>query len=181
MTMFKYDGEFIGGPFPLAEGLNYRPVPVSRPKLIRFLYDYAVKLGIPILFGKKVVRYEESTETKRAFAITDQNDRFEADLVVAADGIGSRSGQIMLGEEARAMSSGFSVYRVTYSTALVKSDPFLSQHYPVREGEPDSCQVFIAPKGQMIILVAPDITTWLLTHEVSRDRISYICSEIRSV
>ena len=79
MTMFAHDGTFVGGPFVLSESSHYRPVPVSRPKLIRALYDYATSLGIPILFGKRVVDYEESNETNRAYAITDKGERFEAD------------------------------------------------------------------------------------------------------
>ena len=89
MTMFAHEGTNVGGPFDLSEASHYRPVPVSRPKLIRALYDYATSLGIPIIFGMRVVDYEESDETCRAYAVTDKGKRFEADVVVAADGIGS--------------------------------------------------------------------------------------------
>ena len=166
MSMFTYDGAFLGGPFELSEASDFRPVPVSRPKLIRALYDYALSLGIPITFGKRVVDYEESDETDRAVAVTDRGVRFEADIVVAADGIGSKVAKVMVGKEVRAVSSGVSVYRVTYPTKLLQEDQFLAEQYPVGKGEPDHCHVYIGPNGQMIILVAPDITTWLLTHEV---------------
>jgi 2-polyprenyl-6-methoxyphenol hydroxylase-like FAD-dependent oxidoreductase len=167
MTLFAHDGTFVGGPFELSEKRHYRPVPVSRPKLIRALYDYAVSLGIPIIFDRRVVDYEESDDTNRAYAVTDRGEHFEADIVVAADGIGSKVAKVMIGKEVKAMSSGFSVYRVTYPTKLLQEDAFLAKQYPLGNGEPDYCQVYIGPKGQMIILVAPELTTWLFTHEVS--------------
>lgn len=176
MTLLTHDGTFVGGPFELSEASDYRPVPVSRPKLIRALYDFAASLGIPILFGKRVVDYEESDETNLAYAITDKGERFEADIVVAADGIGSKVGKIMTGREVKAMSSGFSVYRVTYPTKLLLEDPFLAEQYPLQKDDPDYCQVYISPKGQMIILVAPELTTWLLTHEVRLSSCLMSCS-----
>ena len=166
MNLFAYDGTFVGGPFQLSEASHYRPVPVSRPKLIRALYNYVTSLGIPVIFGKRVVDYEESDETNRAYAVTDKGERFEADVVVAADGIGSKVAKVMIGENVKAISSGYSVYRVTYPTKLLQEDPFLAEQYPLREGDPDYCQVYIGPTGQMIILVAPENTTWLYTHEV---------------
>ncbi|KAJ9614354.1 hypothetical protein H2200_002490 [Cladophialophora chaetospira] len=165
MTMYAYDGTFVGGPFHLSEESHYRPVPVSRPRLIGALYDYAISLGIPVLFGKRVIDYEESDEKGRACAITDKGERFEADVVVAADGIGSKVGRIIGGKEFKAISSGQSVYRVTYPTKLLQEDRFLAEQYVLRDGDPDYCEVYISRKGQVIILVAPDITTWLLTHE----------------
>jgi len=166
MTMYTHDGTFVGGPFELSESSHWRPVPVSRPKLIRALYDCATSLGIPIIFGKYVVEYEESDEKNRAYATTDKGERFEADVVVAADGIGSKVFKITGGKEVKAISSGWSVYRVTYPTRLLQKDPFLAAQYPLRSGDLDHCQVYIGPQGQMIILVAPELTTWLLTHKV---------------
>ena len=166
MTLFTHDGTFVGGPFELSEASHYRPVPVSRPKLIRALYEYATSLGIPIMFGRRVVDYIDSDETNRAYAVTDKEERFEADIVVAADGIGSKAGKVMIGKEVKAISSGWSVYRVTYPTQLLQEDPFLAKQYALRNGDPDYCQVYIGPKGQVIVLVAPDLTTWLFTHAV---------------
>ena len=166
MTMYTHNGTFVGGPFELSEASHWRPVPVGRPKLIKALYDYAISLGIPIVFGKRVVEYEEPDETDRAYAITDTDERFEADVVVAADGIGSKASKMTGGKEVKAISSGWSVYRVTYPTELLRKDPFLAIQYPLRCGDPDYCQVYMGPEGQMIILIAPELTTWLLTHKV---------------
>jgi 2-polyprenyl-6-methoxyphenol hydroxylase-like FAD-dependent oxidoreductase len=167
MNMYTAEGVFVGGPFELSEESHYRPVPVSRPKLITALYDYAISLGILVTFGHRVVDYEESSNANRAWAITDRGTRFEADAVVAADGIGTRSGKIMASKDAKAISSGWSVYRVTYPTKILQEDPVLAKRYLLREGDPDYCQVFMSSKGQVIILVSPELVTWLFTHEVS--------------
>ena len=166
MVLLTHDGTLIGGPFELSEDSDYRPVPVSRPKLIGALYDYAIALGIPIVFGKRVVEYGESYETNRAYCTTDKGERFEADVVVAADGVGTKVGKFMIGKEVKAISSGYSVYRVTYPTKLLQEDPFLAEQFSFRNGDPDYCEVFIGPNGNMIILVSPEITTWLFTHQV---------------
>lgn len=166
MTLLIHDGTFIGGPFELSESSDYRPVPVGRPRLIKALYDYTTSLGIPVTFGKRVSDYEESSETSRAYAITDKGERFGGDVVIAADGIGSKVGKVMIGKEIKAISSGFSAYRVTYPTNLLQADPFLAEQYPLRNGDPDYCEVYMSPQGQMITLISPELTTWLLTHKV---------------
>jgi 2-polyprenyl-6-methoxyphenol hydroxylase-like FAD-dependent oxidoreductase len=167
MTMYTHDGVFVGGPFELSEESHFRPVPVGRPKLVTALYDYAVSLGIPVTFGHRVVDYAESSDDGRAWAVTDQGKRFEADVVVAADGIGTKTGKIMTTGDAKAISSGWSVYRVTYPTKILQEDPVLAEQYRLREGDLDHCQVFMSSKGQIIILVSPELVTWLFTHEVS--------------
>lgn len=164
MIMYTHDGTFMGGPLQLSEDSHWRPVPVSRPKLARSLYDYATSLGIPIMFGKRIVDYGESQD--RAYAITDQGERFEADVVVAADGIGTKVGKVIPGK-AKAVSSGWSVYRVSYPTMMLREDPLLAEYYTFRDGQPDYCDVFMSPKGQIIVLVSRETTIWVFTHEVS--------------
>ncbi|KAK6382281.1 hypothetical protein LTS17_004168 [Exophiala oligosperma] len=163
MIMYTYDGTLIGGPLRLSEASHWRPVPVSRPKLARALYDHALSLGIPIMFGKRIAEYGESED--KAYAIDDRGERFDADVVVAADGIGTKAGKIVPGK-AKAVSSGWSVYRVSYPTMILQEDPVLSKYYSFHtEDQPDYCDVFMSPKGQVIILVSRDLTTWLFTHE----------------
>ena len=166
MTLLTHDGALLGGPFELSETSDYRPVPVHRPKLITALYNYAISLGISVLFDKRVVDYGESNKTNRAYVMTDKGERLEADVVVAADGIGTKVGNAMGGKAAKAMSSGYSVYRVSYPTEHLQRDELLARQYSFRNGQPDYCEVYIGPNGNMIILVSPKLTTWLFTHKV---------------
>lgn len=82
---------FWGGSFSIQECVDHLPTPVSRPKLIAALYGFVKLLGIPVTFGKKVVDYRESLEDSRAGVVAEQGEKFEADLVIAADGMGSIS------------------------------------------------------------------------------------------
>jgi len=165
-NMYTHDGAVVGGGFELSESSYYRPVPVSRPKLTTALYDYAVSLGISVKFGMRVVDYEESTEAEQAIAITDQGERFDVDIVVAADGIGSKAEKIMTGQHIEAISSGWSIYRVTYPTHILQQDAFLTEEYSFNDRDRDYCEVYISPKGQAIVLGPRELTTWLFTHEV---------------
>ena len=171
MIMYTHDGHLIGGPFTLSEASHWRPVPVSRPKIVKSLYDYAVSLDIPVIFGKRVIDYGESDETNQAYAITDEGERMEADIVVAADGIGSKASKAMVSHEVKAISSGWSAYRVTYPTAILHEDPMLAKHYKFLGDEPDYCDAWMSPQGQVIILVSRETTTWLFTHEVRLCRV----------
>lgn len=166
LFLLAHDGKQLGGPFHLSEKSDYRPVPISRTILVQSLYDYAISLGIPVLFSKKVATYGESDDGTRAFVVTESNERLEADLVIAADGIGTKATAITNGKEIRAFSSGQSVYRVTYPTELLKQNSFLSNVYTFGPGQPDYCEVYLSLKGTMIILVSPETTTWLFTHVV---------------
>lgn len=167
MMLLTHEGQTIGGPFRLSEDSHYRPVPVSRPKLIGAMYDCATSLGIPINFDKRVVDYGESVQQNNAYAATEQGERFQADVVLAADGIGTKVGKIMGEGEVKAISSGHSVYRVTYPTHVLQQDPFLAEKYAfVSDEQPDYCEVYIGGNGNIIILVSPELTTWLFTHKV---------------
>ena len=172
MVMLTYDGQFIGGPFPLDENSHHRPVPCSRTKLIDALCDTAINLGINILFDKRVIEYAESVEESRAYVITDQGERYSGDVVIAADGIGTKVGSFLRSAEVNAISSGYSVYRVSYPTELLQEDEFLAQQYKFEPGQPDYCEVYIGPEGNMIVLVSPEDTTWLFTHVVSAQELA---------
>lgn len=166
MSLHKWDGELLGGPFSIKEGIDHIPTPVSRPKLINSLHHYVVSLGIPINFGQRVVDYYEVVSTARAGAITEAGDRFEGDVVIAADGVGTKSWKSVAGESTKPRSSGFSVYRVAYPTSVAYQDPLVQESFPVNKGDDDSCHVWLGKNTHGIVLVSPEVTTWFLTHKV---------------
>ena len=166
MSIFRHDGQLIGGPFSIKEGADDLPTPVSRPKLICALYEYATSLGISVTFGKRAIDYYETLETNRAGAITDQGERFEADLVIAADGVGSLSWKAVSKELTEPKSSGFSVYRVAYSTKRAFENPLVKKTFALHDEE-DICHLYLGKNTHGIVLVSPEITTWMLTHKVN--------------
>ena len=167
LALYKHDGELIGGPFSIKEGIDHIPTPVSRPKLIGSLYDYVCSLGIPVTFNKPVADYYEDLERKRAGAITDEGERIEADLVIAADGVGSKSWKSVSGEDSRPRSSGFSVYRVAYPTKIAFENPDVARSFDLTDEGDDICRVYLGYNTHGIVLVSREMTTWFLTHKVS--------------
>jgi 2-polyprenyl-6-methoxyphenol hydroxylase-like FAD-dependent oxidoreductase len=89
-------------------------------------------------------------------------------LVVAADGVGSKSWLAVSGEDTKARSSGFSVYRVVYPTKLALQNPTIAERFPVGDAKGDIIRVWLAKNSHAIVLVAAENTTWFLTHKVSR-------------
>jgi hypothetical protein len=166
MSIFKHDGELLGGPFSIKEGIDDLPTPVSRPKLISALFDYASKLGIPVTFGKRVVSYHEDVGLNRAFAVTDQDESFQADLVIAADGVGSQSWKAVQAAATEIKSSGYAVYRVAYPTAKAFESPLVAKAFALPSNDEDLCHLYLGYNTHGIVLVSKDVTSWMLTHKV---------------
>ncbi|KAN0117901.1 hypothetical protein V8E51_003878 [Hyaloscypha variabilis] len=165
MSLFKHDGELLGGPFSIKEGVDDLPTPVSRPKLIGALYEYATSLGISVTFGKRVVDYYEILEANKAGVITESGERFEADLVISADGVGSLSWKTVSGEISKPKSSGFSVYRVAYPSKTAFENPVVKKTFALQDDGDDVCHLYLGKNSHGIVLVSPEITTWMLTHK----------------
>jgi 2-polyprenyl-6-methoxyphenol hydroxylase-like FAD-dependent oxidoreductase len=87
------------------------------------------QVGIKIQYGHRAVRYFETPEKQTAGVELDDGKILEADLVVAADGIGSHSTKITMGEEVRARSTGISIYRTSYPVEIVNSDPEIVEKF----------------------------------------------------
>ena len=167
LSLHKHDGELLGGPFSIKEGIDHIPTPVSRPKLIGMLFDYVLQLGISVTFGKRAVEFFEDLDRNKAGILTDKGERLEADLVVAADGVGSKSWKAVSGQDSSPKSSGFSVYRVAYPTKLAFESTNVSKNFVLEEGGDDICRVWLGKNTHAIVLVSPETTTWFLTHKVS--------------
>lgn len=85
-----------------------------------------------IQFGKKVTEYWE--EENRAGVVTDQGEHFEADVVIAADGVGSKS-QKLVGGQVRAMKSGRAMWRAAFSKQHLEKNPAVKEFFKMQEGD----------------------------------------------
>lgn len=81
-----------------------------RPLVYAMFVRQLEKLGINVEYNKRVVDYEEDEAKGKAYAITSDGERFEADVIIAADGVGSKS-QKLIGGQVRAISSGRAMWR----------------------------------------------------------------------
>ncbi|OKL57964.1 hypothetical protein UA08_06659 [Talaromyces atroroseus] len=103
----------------------------SRPKFHLMLEKQLEETGLKVQYGKRVTRYfdGEPEGNKRPGVELDSGEVSEADLVIAADGIGSHSTKATLGYEARARSTGFAIYRATIPVEFVRSDSELMEKF----------------------------------------------------
>lgn len=123
LETFKHDGELMIPKMKVSErlravGLDPNTPPGAfqmRPLVYKMFINQAKRLSIPFLFNKRVVKYSENKN--KASVETDEGEKFEADVVIAADGIGSKS-QTIVGGEVRAASSGRAMWRVSAINAL---------------------------------------------------------------
>lgn len=109
-------------------------LPQLRPLFHKMLYDQIQRLGIEVVCEKRAAEYYE-TES-RGGVVTADGERAEADIVVAADGIGSKAQNLILGEQVRGMYSGHSIYRTAFSAEVAFKDPLLKEHLNLIDGRP---------------------------------------------
>ena len=103
----------------------------SRPKFHLMLETQLEQTGLKVQYGKRAIRYIDATPEgdKRPGVELDTGEVLEADLVIAADGIGSHSIKAALGSEVAARSTGLAIYRATIPVELVRFDSELMEKF----------------------------------------------------
>ncbi|KAJ5404629.1 hypothetical protein N7509_004500 [Penicillium cosmopolitanum] len=133
-----------------------------RPKLQQVLLRQLQRIGLSIEYGSCVTGYEETLD--KGFVILDDGSRLEAGVVIAADGIGTKSGQMVLGHTLRARSSGSAVYRCAYPVEVLDTDLILSEHFRLYDGEGGASEMWIGPKLHLITTRNTETFSWAMTH-----------------
>lgn len=141
LTYRKHSGEHIIGPIemgpPPVPGAPPPPMFIqSRPRFHAMLYRQVQKIGIPVEFGQRVMDYYEDEAAGKGGVVVEDGSRFEADVVIAADGFSSKSSKLIAGELVKARSSGFAVYRTAYPVELALVDPAVKAAFGFRNGRP---------------------------------------------
>ena len=113
LEFYKYDGSLI---VKLSDrdagGEGIVSAPLWRNSLHAELYRYAMELSIPITFDKSVVEFWE-IESKGFIRCSD-GQQYEADVVVAADGITSKAAKLIVKEQETPTSSEYAIYRTSF-------------------------------------------------------------------
>ncbi|KAF3759960.1 hypothetical protein M406DRAFT_297286 [Cryphonectria parasitica EP155] len=176
ISYHKITGEKVAGPeqFHLKEIANGRldddgtPGPsrlyrINRPLLAASMLAQAQELGIQVSFGKRVVDYFE--EEEKAGVIFEDGSRQSADVVVSADGVGTKSHKLISGHEVRAMNSAHSIFRAAYPIEHVTADPELAERFPLLD---NGYGHFEQWRGENLVIgVArfPKEMQWYITHK----------------
>ena len=104
-----------------------------RPKFALMLVRQLERIGIKIEYNHRVVDYFEDAEFGKAAVLLENGDRLEADLVVAADGLGTRSHPVVNGQKIQARSSGYAIYRTAYPIEIAFNDPLVAERFKIPE------------------------------------------------
>lgn len=178
ISFHKVTGEKIAGPksFILRKdgvaSLNEdgEPAPdrvyrVSRPKFNAALLGQVLALGIDVTYGQRAVDYFE--EDTKAGVVLEDGSKVEADVVIAADGFGTKSHKLVNGHDIRAMSSKHSIFRTAYHVDHITSDPELDKNFALREDGGAVLQIWTADDLQILVLRGQDVVEWHVVHNVS--------------
>lgn len=139
---FKHDGERMIESLKVSDrlrdaGLDPNTPPGTfqmRPLVYRMYVNQVERLGIDIQFGKKVVDYYEDESRGKAGVVTDKGERIEADVIIAADGVGSKS-QKLVGGQVRAMESGRAMWRAAFPIHHLDKNPEVKEFFKMQKGE----------------------------------------------
>jgi len=147
---YKHSGEHMIKPMKVSErlraqGLDPNTPPGAfqmRPLVYKMFVKQVEKLGLQIEYNQKVVDYYEDEATGKTGAITEDGKRHEADVVIAADGVGSKS-QRLVGKEVRATSSGRAMWRAAFPIENLEKDPEVKEFFKLMNGEDPIVRTFL--------------------------------------
>ncbi|CAH0028286.1 unnamed protein product [Clonostachys rhizophaga] len=149
----KYDDSLVGT-FPL--GTPDDPTLVfNRFEFHNILEEYARSLNIAIEFSSNAVAYFES-DGKWGVELSD-GSKLEADVVVAADGAGSKSWKLILGEKNEPISSGYALYRVSFPVGPAMENPIIAKEF---EGYEDRVSIHAGPDAHGVIGKSEEEICW---------------------
>ena len=96
------------------------------------------RIGISVQYNHKVVEYYENADTGKGGVKLEDGKTIEADLVIAADGVGTKSHKLISGHEVRARSSGYAMYRMCFPIEHAMKDPLVVERWPYPANGPPS-------------------------------------------
>ncbi|KAK3361469.1 hypothetical protein B0T24DRAFT_585124 [Lasiosphaeria ovina] len=175
---FKHDGARMIPPLKVSDrlrdaGLNPDTPPGTfqmRPLVYKMYVHQVERLGVEIQFGKRVVDYFEDKQSGKGGVVTDRGERFEADVVIAADGVGSKS-QKLVGGQVRAMKSGRAMWRAAFPRHHVDKNPEVKEFFKMQPGENGAeepiIRTWLGPGTYAMTLTRPDTMIWIMNHDVT--------------
>jgi 2-polyprenyl-6-methoxyphenol hydroxylase-like FAD-dependent oxidoreductase len=136
MSYYKQTGELIWGPAPPMfndpqhlEGRRGFPSvnAHSRTKLYRAILKQAERVGIQVEWGCKAVEYWEDLDQGVGGLVLENGEKRSADIVVAADGLRTRTNTIVPGMPKDLTTSGRAIYRAAYPVEYALKDPLVRE------------------------------------------------------
>ncbi|KKY23492.1 putative monooxygenase fad-binding protein [Diplodia seriata] len=174
---FKHSGEQMIAPLKVAErlkaqGLDPKTPPGTfqmRPLVYKMFVHQVEQLGVKVQFGKRVMEYWEDEKTGRAGVVTDKGERFEAHVVIAADGVGSKS-QKIVGGQVKAISSGRAMWRAAFPIEHLDKNKEVKEFFKMIDNNGDKqpiVRTWLGPGTYALTLTRPDTIIWIMNHDVT--------------
>ncbi|KAK0707977.1 hypothetical protein B0H67DRAFT_603097 [Lasiosphaeris hirsuta] len=174
---FKHDGSRMIPPLKVSDrlrdsGLDPDTPPGTfqmRPLVYKMYVHQVQRLGVKIQFGKRVVDYFEEEATGKAGVVTEDGDCYEADVVIAADGVGSKS-QKLVGGQVRAMKSGRAMWRAAFPKHHLDNHPEVKEFFKMQQGDSGDepiIRTWLGPGTYAMTLTRPDTMIWVMNHDVT--------------
>jgi 2-polyprenyl-6-methoxyphenol hydroxylase-like FAD-dependent oxidoreductase len=154
----KFDGTLLA-----SEAIGDPGLPsmiINRSQLHMALVETVQSLGIHIEFNATGVDYFETKDT--GGVILEDGRALTADVIVAADGIGSKAWRLVLGRKPEVFSSGSAVYRVTFPVGPALENPIIAKEF---EGFKTKNAVFFGPTCHVIVGKTATDTCWMAFHK----------------
>ncbi|TKA76108.1 hypothetical protein B0A49_03509 [Cryomyces minteri] len=152
-----------------AQGLDPDTPPGTfqmRPLVYKMFVHQVEKLGIKLEFNRRVVDYFEDEKTGKGGVITDDGKRYEADVVIAADGVGSKS-QKLVGGQVRARPSGRAMWRAAFPIEHLDKNPKVKEFFHMVNGTEPIVRTWLGPSTYALTLTRDDAMIWIMNHDAS--------------
>ncbi|KIV98920.1 hypothetical protein, variant [Verruconis gallopava] len=164
LEFYKYDGTMIvklGDRDVGREGII--SAPLWRNTLHSELYQYAIELGIPIEFNVNATEFYESSS--KGFVRAKDGRIYEADLVIAADGLSSRSEKLIAKEYEAPTSSEYAIYRTSFPLDHALKNPDVAAFWGSEDFQ--GVRIFLADDLHIVTAKSTKTNriTWMMTHK----------------
>ncbi|KAM0248328.1 hypothetical protein ACHAP5_003498 [Fusarium lateritium] len=173
MSYYRQTGERIWGPAPPMfndpenlEGRRGFPSvnAHSRIKLYRAFLRQAERVGIQVEWGCKAVEFWEDLEQGVGGLVLENGEKRTADIVVAADGLRTKSNTIVPGMPKDLTTSGKAIYRAGYPVEHALKDPQVQEMWNFKPGDQPIWQFWLGNGSHNMIALTHDIAFWSFIH-----------------
>ncbi|KAK9413155.1 putative FAD-binding domain-containing protein [Seiridium unicorne] len=169
----KITGERLGGPEPFNWALRSesqqdgdvtptRMYRHHRPKFLQMLISQLGRVGVEIEYGNRVVDYYENGNA--AGVLLDDGRKLDADVVIAADGVGTKSHKLINGHDIRAWSSGWASFRAAFPVDVIAPDQEINERFKVLDNGHPLISMWHGQGLHMIVLRTDDVINWGMMH-----------------
>ncbi|MCJ1436611.1 hypothetical protein MMC27_005991 [Xylographa pallens] len=173
MAFYKHIGEVVIPPGPMnwdvgAPEEKDRPARIyrhHRPKFYRMLLAQLEELGVKAEFSHRVVDYYEETAAGKGGVVLDNGSKIDADVVVAADGVGTKSFSLVAGRKVEARSSGYAIFRTAYPVKYALVDSQVAERFKLLDNGKSVNEIWVGPDMHMFIWRSEDLMSWLITRK----------------